>query len=187
MDNQKPSALINLILDKLEELQWSQRQLARASGVSSGAINNLLRGESTPETTTVEKIADALSIPRRKMIEALAGSQVASEAIIDPTARYMARRLSELPPLLREPAIEAMSGVLDSFIKMAEARESETNFKQIDLTIFPEQDRDIISQLSPDFQWFLAALLDKGEDEYLKAMTYAKTHADNEIRQQSAS
>jgi transcriptional regulator with XRE-family HTH domain len=187
MDNQKPSALINLILEKLDDLRWSQRQLSRASGVSSGAINNLLRGESVPETVTVEKIADALGIPRRKMLEALAGTQVVSEATIDPTALYMARRLTELPVAVRDTAIEVISGVLDSFIRLAGTEANKTNTPPIDLTMFPEADRELINILTPDFQWYLAALLNQGEQEYLKAMTYAKTRADAAIRRQSGS
>jgi transcriptional regulator with XRE-family HTH domain len=181
--------LSSFVRARLRELKWTQTKLSEASGVSEGSISNLLNQKSVPETSTVERIADALGISRQVLLGFLTQEYqgTVSDPDIDPSAMYIARRLTRLPDYLRDTAIDAVSGVLDSFIKMAEVRESETNSKPIDLTIFPEQDREIISHLSPDFQWFLAALLNEGEDEYLKAMTYAKTHTDAEIRRQSAS
>lgn len=124
MSNQVPTTLINLINTRLSELEWSQRQLSRASGVSSGAINNLLRGESVPETATVEKIADALGISRRRMLESLAGSNAAPESALDASALYIAKRLTGLPEDIRALAIDALGAQLDAFYEMVKRQEN---------------------------------------------------------------
>lgn len=53
---------------------------------------------------------------------------------------------------------------------------------QVDLSIFPEEDREIIGQLQPPFQEYLAALLKQGEHRYLEAMNYAKSGVDAEMK-----
>ena len=119
------TALPDFVRSRLQELKWTQTKLAEVSGVSEGSISNMLRGKSIPETYTIERIADALGVPRQKILGLLAeeGRGEVGQAEIDPSALYIARQLTGLPPDLKEPAIDAVSGVVDSFRSIAEQRE----------------------------------------------------------------
>ena len=118
------TTLPDFIRTRLQELKWTQTKLAEASGVSEGSISNMLRGKSIPETYTIERIADALGVPRQKILGLLAeeGRPDAVEPPIDPGALYIAKQLSRLPSDLKEPAIDAVSGVVDGFRTIAERR-----------------------------------------------------------------
>ena len=50
------------LLEKLQEIGWKQADLARHSGITTGAISNYINGR-TPDETALNKIAKAFKIP----------------------------------------------------------------------------------------------------------------------------
>jgi len=53
---------------KLKELNWSQADLARASGLTTGAVSNYVNGR-TPDETALRKIAKAFRVPAELVFE----------------------------------------------------------------------------------------------------------------------
>ncbi|MCB9136729.1 MAG: helix-turn-helix transcriptional regulator [Caldilineaceae bacterium] len=115
MNGNSVGPLAEFVRERLAKLKWSQAEAARAAGISQGALSNLLNQKAIPETATVEKLADALSVSRTHMFALLAGLSAHPQSELDPTAAYIARRLTELPSKLREQAIDAVAGVVDAF------------------------------------------------------------------------
>lgn len=101
----------------------SQDWLAEQSNVSQPTISRLLRGVGEIEAKNVISIASALSLNANGLL-ALAG--LAGEALpeepIDQSALEIARQLTRLPADLKDPAIDAVSGVVDGFRTIAERR-----------------------------------------------------------------
>lgn len=64
MANQPPSNVT--VIENISALKlmhgWSNRTLAKKSGVSDRMIGKILNGESEPTTTTIDKIANAFEI-----------------------------------------------------------------------------------------------------------------------------
>lgn len=56
------------IFDLRTELGWSQTELARRAGVDVKTINRLEGGRTTPNLITLRKIARALGVPVRDLI-----------------------------------------------------------------------------------------------------------------------
>lgn len=52
----------NWLLEKMQEMKWTQADLARYSGLTKGAISNYVNGR-TPDKSALQKIAHALKIP----------------------------------------------------------------------------------------------------------------------------
>lgn len=58
------------LLKELEKRNWSQNELARRAGISSGTVSNLITGTKTPEQNTLIAIAEALKIPKETVLRA---------------------------------------------------------------------------------------------------------------------
>ena len=56
------------LLIQLREREWSQADLARASGLTSAAISKYINGR-TPDETALRKIAHALKLPPELVFE----------------------------------------------------------------------------------------------------------------------
>lgn len=52
-----------IISDRMAALGWSQEELARQAGVDKSTISRVLKGERTPQTSTLERLAVALNVP----------------------------------------------------------------------------------------------------------------------------
>lgn len=116
--------LIIYINTERKRLGWSIRELARRAGISHGGLSNILRQKSIPETTTVEKIANALATDRAYLLQLLVQSRpdAVPEPKIDPGAAYIARRLSELPDDIRDLAIDAVGAHVDNIYDIIQRR-----------------------------------------------------------------
>jgi transcriptional regulator with XRE-family HTH domain len=57
------------ILSQLQEHDWSQADLARASGLTTGAISNYINGR-TPDKTALRKLAKAFKLPPETVFRA---------------------------------------------------------------------------------------------------------------------
>lgn len=102
---------------------WSQNELARRAGLSSGTISMIMNGVVAPEATTLRKIADALEIDVSPLLEK-AGILEPTESL-NPTALYIAQRLSSLPQWLQEEAIDGIGAMVDQLWAIAEKAEGE--------------------------------------------------------------
>jgi transcriptional regulator with XRE-family HTH domain len=136
-DTKKPSPLVAFIKERLETVGWSQANLAQVADVSTGTVSNLLHGRSVPETSTIEKIADALGVDRARMFRLLAESQ--NEPVpmpkVDPGAAYLAQKITQLPPHLRDKALDAAGAVVDAFGELADESEGEEPVTELDRSI----------------------------------------------------
>lgn len=56
------------LLSQLQEREWSQADLARASGLTTAAISKYINGR-TPDETALRKIAKALNLPADLVFE----------------------------------------------------------------------------------------------------------------------
>ncbi len=116
--------LIIYINTERKRLGWSIRELGRQAGISHGGLSNILRQKSIPESSTVEKIADALGTDRDYLQQLLLQSRfdAVSQPKIDPAAAYIARRLSELPDDIRALAIDAVNAHVDNIYHIIQRR-----------------------------------------------------------------
>ena len=107
--------LIEILVDELARRQWTPGKLAVAANISRQTCYQIVRGErSKPELSTLARLADALSLPRKTLYEA-AGYDVdeqpnehacchaMDEIVNDITAAYtLGLSLDELMPYLHE-------------------------------------------------------------------------------------
>lgn len=118
-------------------------------------------------------------------------------------------RLINYPPVIRDlllDAYDAVEGTMARTVGLVEGTEATEGDKQtdsimrndtevcrsekknnqmeanLDLSLFPEEDREIISQLNTVFQEYLTALVKHSPAQYADAMNYAKTQAAAEMR-----
>jgi len=88
---------------------WTQEQLSHASGLSTRAIRSLERGRTlSPRRTTVQMLADALQVPRARLmgtVRRVAETEAEGDAIEAGEAPVRARR--ELPPDLGAAHLDA--------------------------------------------------------------------------------
>lgn len=161
--------------------------LAEKSGVSQPTISRLLNGVGSSSARNIKAVARALRLnPNELLVLAgIADDEEDDDTTLDPSARYIARRLTRLPISVREAAIDAVSGVVDGFSQVAEDDSPKEPSKVVDLAIFPEEDQELISHLAPVFQEYLAALKKQGKGRYTEAMEFARTQADAEMRRLS--
>lgn len=93
---------------------WTQEQLSHASGLSTRAIRSLERGRTlSPRRTTVQMLADALQVPRARLMATVRRTPAAdldpdgepeSAEHREPGAGTVPR---ELPPDLADPTLDA--------------------------------------------------------------------------------
>jgi transcriptional regulator with XRE-family HTH domain len=105
----------------LDERGWNKSELGRRSGRDSSTVGRLMAGETSPTAETLLALAAALGVDGTYLLR-LAGLSI-PEGVYHPEAAYIARQLTELPPDLQEQAIDAVGGVVDSFVRVADARE----------------------------------------------------------------
>lgn len=125
---------------------WSQRELARRAGISSGAISMIMNGLVTPEYETLEKIAAALEIDPSPLFE-LAGLR-AESLEFDPAVTYIAQRLSDLPDWLKDEALTGVRGVIEGYWSVAE--KAENLFRVLDFLEDPDFAGIEPSRLTPE-------------------------------------
>ena len=80
------------LLDRLKEKEWSQADLARASGLTTAAISKYINGR-TPDDTALSKIAKALKLPAETVYRA---------AGVLPPVTYLDERRAELLHILSD-------------------------------------------------------------------------------------
>jgi transcriptional regulator with XRE-family HTH domain len=94
MSTVQPGPLGRTIEERLENLGWSQNELARRAGIDSGTVSRLIRGVHEPTMGTLESIAKALDLNPVQLFR-LAGIPIPVGQYDDETA-YIAQRLAEL-------------------------------------------------------------------------------------------
>ena len=119
-NNQLPSYL----KEELKRRKWSGRTLAMYAGVSHSTIARAVRGTHVPDTENLRKIAIALEVAETHLLR-LAGHVAAPpDSEFDPSALYIAQRLSNLPKEIRESAIETVGSVVDNIYGIINRKEA---------------------------------------------------------------
>lgn len=103
----------NEINSHLSRLKWSQRRLARESGITSGTISKIMRDEHRASPDTIDAIARALGIDSLYLMN-LAGIPVPHENV-DPSIEYIAQQLASLPKEVREIATDSVRKQIHAF------------------------------------------------------------------------
>ena len=106
----------NWLLDRLNELNWSQADLSRASGLTTGAISNYINGR-IPDKAGLRKIAKAIKLPPETVFRA---AGVLPSTTDDPWVSEMEYKISQLTGTRREMAERLLNALLDE-------QERETN------------------------------------------------------------
>lgn len=90
------------LLEQLQERQWSQADLSRASGLTSAAISKYINGR-TPDESALRKIAHALKLPPELIYEK--AGILPSKPELSPIKRKLAHLAQDLPDSDVEMAI----------------------------------------------------------------------------------
>ena len=99
--------------EKMREREWSQSDLARASGLTRQSISYYLSDKSKqPDEFALQRIAHALKLPPEQVYRA-AGT-LPPKAKDDPWVDEMAHKLSQLPPNLRDVANRLIDSLAES-------------------------------------------------------------------------
>ena len=110
---------------KKEGRPWSQNELARRAGISSGALSMIINGKVQPKAPTLIQIANALGIDSEPLLKIaglleLAGVIDQSEDKIHPTLLDSVKIINSLSGNDRQTAIELVKGVANAFKKRNE-------------------------------------------------------------------
>jgi transcriptional regulator with XRE-family HTH domain len=81
------------VLDKLEEIRWSQRKLAKEMGVTPQQITKIVKGQENLTLETQIKLQTILKIPILASYYDSAEEKGVSEVAITSTERYFAPRI----------------------------------------------------------------------------------------------
>lgn len=81
------------VLDKLEEIRWSQRKLAKEMGVTPQQITKIVKGQENLTLETQIKLQTILKIPILASYYDSTEEKGVSEAAITSTERYFAPRI----------------------------------------------------------------------------------------------
>lgn len=125
MNRMGATELADYLKQRLEREGWSQRTLAMYSEVSQPTIVRALKGDTLPEAENLRRIADALRIDQAFLFRKAGYITTPSDENIDPAARYIAQRLSQLPDDIKEQAIDAIGVQLDTISDLASKRKDE--------------------------------------------------------------
>jgi transcriptional regulator with XRE-family HTH domain len=94
---------------RLKELDWSQADLARASGLTRTAISNYINGR-TPDEAALRKIAKAFKLPPETVFRA---AGILPPASTDAWAETMNHKINQLTGVRREMAERLLNTLLD--------------------------------------------------------------------------
>ena len=72
----KIDALAYWLLEQMETRDWTQRELARRSGIGKSTINRLVNRQVMPTVQTLRAIAQAINLPVSELIAAAGIEQV---------------------------------------------------------------------------------------------------------------
>lgn len=123
-EQEKKQTIGEYLLAQRKQRSWSIKELSTRSRVSGGAISMTERGKSIPETETILKMARALELDEFNILRMMSeekGDHITAPAL-EPSAAYIARRLTELPEEEREAAIQVVLAVIDNIYNMIERR-----------------------------------------------------------------
>jgi transcriptional regulator with XRE-family HTH domain len=108
------------LLSQLNQAQWSQADLARASGLTTAAISKYMGGR-IPDKVALRKIAKAFKLPPETVFRA-AGAL--PSIVEDPWVSEMEYKISQLTGMRREMAEQLLNSLLDQ-----QAREEKSSPK----------------------------------------------------------
>lgn len=114
MTHMSVTPLATYLQEQLDRKGWSGRTLALYANVSQATIARAVKGETTPDPDSVRKIAAALEIEEIYLLRLAGHVESPAPDALDPEAAYIARRISELPPGVRQRAIDAVGCMLDT-------------------------------------------------------------------------
>lgn len=107
------------LLEKLKELDWSQADLARASGLTTGAVSNYINGR-TPDESALRKLAKALRLPPELVFEK--AGLLPPKTELSPLRRALLHLAQDLPDSDIELAIKILETRADYYKQHPEAR-----------------------------------------------------------------
>lgn len=104
-----------VISDTLHARGWSIRTLAMYAEISSSTASALTRGKYVPAPETLRAVAHALELDEAYLLRLAGHLEETPQGLNDPSVIALAYRLEDLPPSMRQRAIQAM----DAMIEMA--------------------------------------------------------------------
>lgn len=107
--------LSDYLIAELQRRGWSRRTLAMYAEISADTAARAVRGDSIPDTDTIRKIATALEADETHLLRLAGHLEETPQGLNDPSVIALAYRLEDLPPNMRQRAIQAM----DAMIEMA--------------------------------------------------------------------
>lgn len=193
---------------ELEKRGWDQSEFARRMESHPGTVGNVLNGNRQAGPDFCIGVARALGLPREEVFRARGWLLREPEQVVAPLAPPRAislvERLINYPPEVRDLVLDAYEAVEEAVTQSAGLKERAQGTKNEepsssimrnddnlcrsgqkefpDLSIFPEEDRELISQLESAYQEYLTALIKHSPVQYADAMNYAKTQAAAEMR-----
>jgi transcriptional regulator with XRE-family HTH domain len=117
------------LIERLKEENWSQANLARVSGLTTGAISNYINGR-IPDEAALRKIAKAFKLPPENVFRAAGILPPATE---DPWFDNMKDKINNLTGTRREMAERLLNTLLDE-----QDRELQNNSHSNPATIKPK-------------------------------------------------
>lgn len=115
-DSRAESPLGDFIKRHLQKRGWSLRTLAMYAELAPSSVANAVAGRHVPSPETLRRIAEVLEVDETHLLR-LAGhiEEDGPQGLNDPSVIALAYRLEDLPPSMRQRAIQAM----DAMIEMA--------------------------------------------------------------------
>lgn len=107
------------LLSQLQNMNWSQADLARYSGLTKGAISKYLSGR-TPDEAALRKIAHALKLPPELVFEK--AGILPSKPELSPIKRKLAHLAQDLPDSDIEMAIALLEQRTEYYKKHPSAK-----------------------------------------------------------------
>lgn len=107
------------LLERLKEQDWSQADLARASGLTTGAVSNYINGR-IPDESALRKIAKAFRLPPELVFEK--AGLLPPKTELTPLKRALLHLAQDLPDSDIELAIKILETRADYYKQNPEAR-----------------------------------------------------------------
>lgn len=92
------------LLNKLEQLDMTQAELARKSGITSGQVSRILSGQRGAESKTLSAIAQALKLPPDEVYRA--AGLLPPDNTINELIQQILHLTKELPPQEQQDILE---------------------------------------------------------------------------------